>query len=130
MLPLLTSAALTLLTPLDTRQAPASPTVSRRAALGRLVVPAAALWPLSATAEEIVVPECGEDADDACFEKRRKALVAKTKAKAAAAAKKRIEDAKKGPLRKPSDLVETRKKTVDYSCVAATGSPCPTDEEN
>ena len=37
--------------------------------------------------------------------------------------RKRIEESKKN-YRKPTDLVEERKKT-DYSCVLETGSPCP-----
>lgn len=47
---------------------------------------------------------------------------------AAAAAKERmrqrIADSKKN-YRKSTDLVQQRKDTTDYSCVAETGSPCP-----
>ena len=125
MLPLMTLALTLLTAPMETHTSARVQAVSRRAALGRLIVaPAVLCGPLQVRADD------DDDCDDACEEKRRKALVAKTKARAAAAAKKRIEDAKKGPLRKPTDLVETRRKTVDYSCVAATGSPCPTDEAN
>jgi hypothetical protein len=49
-------------------------------------------------------------------------------AAAAAAAKERmaqkIADSKL-KYRKPTDLVKDRKDNTDYSCVAATGSPCP-----
>ena len=117
MLPLL-PLVLTLLTPpLDVRPSHA---LSRRAAL--LLAPAAALHGLpGAWADD-------DECDDKCLEKRRKEYKEKLKARTAAANKKRIEEAKKGPVRKPTDLVENRRKTVDYSCVAATGSPCPTDE--
>ena len=119
MLPLL-PLVLTLLTPpLDVRP---SHTLSRRAAL--LLAPAAALTGVSgAWADD-------DECDNACQEKRRKEYKEKLKARTAAANKKRIEDSKKGPVRKPTDLVENRRKTVDYSCVVATGSPCPTDEAN
>ena len=36
----------------------------------------------------------------------------------------RIADSKNN-YRKSSDLVNQRKDTTDYSCVATTGSPCP-----
>ena len=124
MLPLMTFALTLIAAPLDTSPARAlvSPAVSRRAVLGILVAPAVALYgPPHARADE-------DECDAACEEKIKKALVEKTKARARAAAKTRLEDAKKGPLRKPTDLVENRRKTVDYSCVATTGSPCPTDE--
>ena len=51
-----------------------------------------------------------------------------TEAAVAAAAKERmrqrIADSKKN-YRKSTDLVQQRKDTTDYSCVAETGSPCP-----
>ena len=113
MLPLL-PLVLTLVTP-DARPSFA---LSRRAAL--LLAPAAALHGLpGAWADD----EC----NSACLEKRRKEYKEKLKARTAATNKKRIEDSKKGPVQKPTDLVENRRKTVDYSCVVATGSPCATD---
>ena len=123
-LPLLTLVPTLITPPFDTHQAQARALVSRRAAL--LLAPAAALHGGVARAWA----DDDDDCDDACEKKRMKEYAAKIKARAAAASKKRIDDSKNGPVRKPSDLVENRKKTVDYSCVAATGSPCPTDEAN
>ena len=115
MLPLVTLALTLVTAPLDTHP---RVLVSRRAAL--LLAPAAALHGLpGAWADD------DDPCDKACLEKRRKEYAERIKKRAAAASKKQLEEYKKGPVRKPSDLVEQRKKTVDYSCVAATGSPCP-----
>ena len=96
--------------------------LSRRGVLSGLL-----LTPSAAFASDADL-EC-EDDDTACREKRQKAIKEQIKQRAKRASEKRIEESKKGPVRKPTDLVENRKKTVDYSCVAATGSPCPTVEE-
>ena len=96
-------------------------TVSRRAALGSLFLTPAAVF---ASDADLVC----EDTDYECRDKQQKAIREQIKKRSKLATKKRIEDSKKGPVRKPTDLVENRRKTVDYSCVSATGSPCPTSE--
>ena len=103
-------------------------TVTRRTVIGGLFLTPAAAF--AADTVDYLTVECDErEWDKDCDEKKQKAIKDAIKNRAKRAAAKRIEDSKKGPTRKPTDLVENRKKTVDYSCVAATGSPCPTSEE-
>ena len=99
--------------------------LSRRAAVGGLFLTPATVFAFDPADADL---QC-EDTDEACQEKQQKAIKELIKQRAKKAVKKQIEDSKKGPVRKPTDLVENRRKTVDYSCVAATGSPCPTSEE-
>ena len=100
-------------------------TLSRRAAIGGLVLTPAAVFAVDLSDADL---QC-EDGDDDCLDKKQAAIKEKIKQRAKVSAKKRIEESKKGPVRKPTDLVENRRTTVDYSCVVATGSPCPTSEE-
>ena len=100
--------------------------ISRRAAIGGLFLTPAAAF--AAVDMSYLTAEC-DNSDNVCIEKQQAAIKEKMKIRAKKSAAKRIEESKKGPTRKPTDLVENRKKNVDYSCVAATGSPCPASDE-
>jgi acyl-CoA reductase-like NAD-dependent aldehyde dehydrogenase len=63
-------------------------------------------------------------AADANADEAAQAAAAATKQAAKERMEQRIAESKKN-YRKPTDLVRERKENTDYSCVAATGSPCP-----
>ena len=70
-------------------------------------------------------PTLAADADGGKDEAVQKAAAdAAAKQAAKERMEQRIAESKKN-YRKPTDLVKSRKDNTDYSCVAATGSPCP-----
>ena len=97
--------------------------VSRRAALCSVFLAPAAAFASDADANLVC-----DDEDDVCRDKKQKAIKERIKQRGKKSAAKRIEEAKKAVSlkenTKPTDLLEDRKKNVDYSCVLDSGSPC------
>ena len=97
---------------------------TRRAALCGLFV----LAPAAAFASDADANLVCDDEDDVCRDKKQKAIKERIKQRGKKSAAKRIEEAKKAVSlkenSKPTDLLEDRKKNVDYSCVLDSGSPC------
>jgi len=66
----------------------------------------------------VALADAGTGVDDDATQKDAAVEAAKERMR------QRIAASKKN-YRKPTDLVKERKENTDYSCVAATGSPCP-----